>query len=357
MEKDEPKKELIFPKEDIFLEHLNHNKNPLKNEEFIKGSLETFDKFFNEEETIKNSNKNVNQSIDYSCASFGNNCFNFNEKIVNGGKEKNISLKEFIKDKINENNIEKVKAKTQLFNTLQESEMITDSKKRKLIMNRESAKKSRLKKKKYIENLEKEFLFLKEELIRLKSLENINNKNNSEIINEGSSNDNIIENIISSNKNIFNLDMELKFNINNHKDKEIVSLKKEEYKIISNNLEKDTKVVNNFINKQKKILQNLLVKQIELMTPISIKNFQNKFLKLEEIKTDDSISVIKNKINKNLEAIIELYDINVKENQDNKNLNLKNSKGFNIYIFYNSLKSYIEQYVFIYNQIENYNSL
>jgi DNA gyrase/topoisomerase IV subunit A len=156
MEKDEPKKELIFPKEDIFLEHLNHNKNPLKNEEFIKGSLETFDKFFNEEETIKNSNKNVNQSIDYSCASFGNNCFNFNEKIVNGGKEKNISLKEFIKDKINENNTEKVKAKTQLFNTLQESEMITDSKKRKLIMNRESAKKSRLKKKKYIENLEKE---------------------------------------------------------------------------------------------------------------------------------------------------------------------------------------------------------
>ena len=228
-------------------------------------------------------------------------------------------------------------------------------------MNRESAKKSRLKKKKYIENLEKEFLILKEELIRLKSYENLNNKNNPEIINERSSNNNIIENIISNNKNKFNYDMELKFNINNHKDKEIASLinqlKKEEFKIISNNLEKDTKVVNNFINKQKKILQNLLVKQIDLMTPVSIKDFQNKFLKLEEIKKDDSISVIKNKINKNLEAIIELYDINVKENQDNKNMNPKNTKGFNIYIFYNSLKSYIEQYELIYNKIDNYNSL
>ena len=357
MEKDESKKDLIFPKEDIFLEHLNHNNNPLKNEEFIKGSLETFDKFFNEEETIKNSNKNVNQSIDYSCASYGNNCFNFNEKLVNGGKEKNISLKEFSKDKINENNTEAIKAKTQLFNTLQESEMITDLKKRKLIMNRESAKKSRLKKKKYIENLEKEYLILKEELIRLKSLENLNNKNNSEIINEGNTNNNIIENIISNNKNMINFDMELKFNINNHKGKEIVNLKKEEFRIISNNLEKDNKVLNNYINNQKKILQNLLVKQIDLMTPISIKDFQNKFLKLEEIKKDDSISIIKNKINQNLEAIIELYDINVKENRDNKNLSSKNSKGINIYIFYNSLKSYIEQYEFIYNQIDNYNSL
>ena len=224
-------------------------------------------------------------------------------------------------------------------------------------MNRESAKKSRLKKKKYIENLEKEYFILKEELIRLNSLENQNNKNNSDIINEGNSNNNILENIIEHNKNIINFDMDLKFNINNHKDKEIVSLKKEEFKIISNNLEKDTKIINNYINKQKKILQNLLVKQIDIMTPISIKDFQNKFLKLEENKKDDSISVIKNKINHNLEAIIELYDINVKENQDNKNLNLKNSKGFNIYIFYNSLKSYIEQYEFIYNLIDNYNSL
>jgi hypothetical protein len=45
-----------------------------------------------------------------------------------------------------------------LFNTIQnENFIIEDLKKKKLIMNRESAKKSRLKKKKYVENLEKEF--------------------------------------------------------------------------------------------------------------------------------------------------------------------------------------------------------
>ena len=303
MEKDESKKDLIFPKEDIFLEHLNHNNNPLKNEEFIKGSLETFDKFFSEEETINTSNKIVNKSIDYSPLLFRKNCLNFNEKIVNGGKDKD-NLKPFINDKINDNNSEILKSKTQLFNTQQESEMNNDLKKRKLIMNRESAKKSRLKKKKYIENLEKEYL-----------------------------------------------------NINCHKDKEILSLKKEEFSIISNNLEKDPKHINDFINKQKKILQNLLVKQIELLTPLYIKDFQNKFLKLEEIKKDDSVSVIKNKTNNILEAIIELYDIDIKDDKSDKNLSSKNSKGYNIYIFYNSLKSYIEQYEFIFNQLTNYNSL
>ena len=224
-------------------------------------------------------------------------------------------------------------------------------------MNRESAKKSRLKKKKYIENLEKEYLILKEELIRIKSLDNLNSKNNLEIMNEGYSNNNLVESIISQNKNIINGDMNLNFNINCHKDKEILSLKKEEFSIISNNLEKDPKHINDFINKQKKILQNLLVKQIELLTPLYIKDFQNKFLKLEEIKKDDSISVIKNKTNNILEAIIELYDIDIKDDKSDKNLSSKNSKGYNIYIFYNSLKSYIEQYEFIFNQLNNYNSL
>ena len=47
------------------------------------------------------------------------------------------------------------------------------------------------------------------------------------------------------------------------------------------------------------------------MIPVKIKTFQNKFLKFDEIKEDDSISVIKNKINNNLETIIKLYDIDI----------------------------------------------
>ena len=77
-------------------------------------------------------------------------------------------------------------------------------------------------------------------------------------------------------------------------------------------------------------------------------------MKLEEIKKDDTISIIKNKINNNLEAIIELYDINIEEKNNKKNINKKFSKGNNIYNFYNDLKKYVEQYELLYNNIDNF---
>ena len=345
MIKDGAIKGQIIQEEDIFLEHLNNKNNPLKNEEFIKGSLETFDKFFSEEEIIKTNKKPVNLSIEYSPISNKSDFHKIKEKIINGGKEKifpfNMNLK-------NEKNVEMNQMKKQIFNTLQSYEPVEDLKKKKLFLNRESAKRSRLKKKQYIENLEKEFMFLKEEIIRLK-----NCKNNIEITNNSVSNNNIFKNSIMNNKMIPNIDINLGLNINTHKDKEILNLKKQELHIISNNLEKDTRTVNSYINKQKKLLQNLLIKQIDIITPVKIKNFQNKFLKLEEIKNDDNISVIKNKINKNLESIIELYDIDTTNNNQETNQFKYKSKGNNIYNFYNDLKSYIEQYEFIYNKIEN----
>ena len=303
MIKDGAIKGQIIQEEDIFLEHLNHKNNPLKNEEFIKGSLETFDKFFSEEEIIKTNKKPVNLSIEYSPISNKSDFNKVKEKIINGGKEKIFPFNMSIK---NEKNVEMNQMKKQLFNTLQSYEPVEDLKKKKLFLNRESAKRSRLKKKQYIENLEKEFLFLKEEINRLK-----NGKNNIETINNSISNNNIFQNAIRNNKMVPN--------INTHKDKEILNLKKQELHIISNNLEKDTRTVNSYINKQKKLLQNLLIKQIDIITPVKIKNFQNKFLKLEEIKNDDNISVIKNKINKNLESIIELYDIDTTNNNQETN--------------------------------------
>jgi len=349
MDKDGLLKNPIFPKEDIFLEHLNHNNNPLINNEFIKGSLETFDKFFNKEETIKEP---INNSNDYSLNSINSNGISkHHEKVINGGNDIFFPLKIIIRDNICKNNGEN-KNKKQLFNTHHNLDEIVDIKKKKLIMNRESAKKSRLKKKKYIENLEKEFLILKEELIKLKSLRNINNKDNLEIVNNREINNNIYDHLMN-NKSEVNIDMNLSLNINHHKDKEILSLKKEEYNIISNNLERDKNISNNYINKQKIILRNLLIKQIDLMIPVKIKTFQNKFLKFDEIKEDDSISVIKNKINNNLEAIIELYDIDI--NKIDKGIfPEKNSKANNIYIFYKNLKTYIEQYEFICNQVDNF---
>ena len=246
MIKDGAIKGQIIQEEDIFLEHLNNKNNPLKNEEFIKGSLETFDKFFSEEEIIKTNKKPVNLSTEYSPISNKSDFHKIKEKIINGGKEKifpfNMNLK-------NEKNVEMNQMKKQIFNTLQSYEPVEDLKKKKLFLNRESAKRSRLKKKQYIENLEKEFMFLKEEIIRLK-----NCKNNIEITNNSVSNNNIFKNSIMNNKMIPNIDINLGLNINTHKDKEILNLKKQELHIISNNLEKDTRTVNSYINKQKKLL-------------------------------------------------------------------------------------------------------
>ena len=218
---------------------------------------------------------------------------------------------------------------------------IEDLRKKKLIMNRESAKKSRLKKKKYIENLEKEFIILKEELIRLKSNQNSNNfdKYNNDLYSNK-----VIDNIIK-NQNI---------NVNlNNKEKEIFDLKKEEQYIIGNNLEKnEEELINKYIIKQKKVIPYLLVKQINIMTPNRIKAFENKFLKLQTFEVDDSIEVIKNKINSNLSTIIELYDID--ENTKNNNICKKNtSMSYQLYDFYNNLKDYVNQYDILFNKIND----
>ena len=353
MEKETSIQNQISQKGDIFLEHLNQNNGPLKNQDFVKGNLDTFDKYFNEEESITNSKKPINLSIEYSPLSYKNNCKIFDRKVINGGKNKIFPFNMNINDIISDKTDDITHMKKQLFNTHQNFESVDDLKKKKLILNRESAKRSRLKKKKYIENLEKEFLFLKEELLRLKSLQNSNYKSNREIINNNFSNNNIYKSVIQDNTIRPNIGINLNLNIeNNQKDKEILNLKKDELNIISNNLENDSKTINNYINKQKKMLQNLLIKQIGIITPDKIKNFQNKFLKLEDIKNDDSISTIKNKINNNLETIIELYDIDIKTlNQINSCKNI--SKGINIYNFYNDLKSYVEQYEIIFKKLEN----
>ena len=344
-------------KEEIFLDYLNFNNSPLKKEDFIKPTLETFDKFFANEESSPKSIASFNKLMpDYF--TFNNiNISNLNNsmkknKIMNANQEKIIMDD---KNKINFNNKKDINLnekydednlKINLFNTTQNEKFtIEDLKKKKLIMNRESAKKSRLKKKIYIENLEKEYIILKEEIIRIKSNQNLNGSD--KIYNEYYSNDQLIENIIKNNNNI-------NFNYNfNSKDNEIYELKKEEINIITNNLEKNSEVANNYINKQKKILQYLLVKQIDIMIPIKIKVFQKKFLKLQTIDEDDSIETIKNKININLNTIIELYDIDGEDNNKTTNIyNKKKSMAYQIYDFYISLKEYVNQYDIIYNKIE-----
>ena len=349
-----------FLKEDIFLDYLIYNNNPLTNEEFIKPKLETFDKYFGEEENSQKLNippNRLNSKISFPENYPFNNILSSPEKlkIINGAEDKNILENSNKKTNNNSNslNIDENNMKKQLFNTIHDQNInFEELKKKKLIMNRESAKKSRLKKKKYVANLEKEFIILKEELIKLKSSQNLNNSD--KFINDLYTNK-VIENIFKNEKNNTNIDLNL--NLNN-KEKEIFELKKEEMNITSNNLEKNPDTVKNYANKQKNVLEYLLVKQIDIMTPIKIKNFQNKFLKLETFEIDDNINVIKNKIEKNINTIIELYDIDDnncrnKINNNNIIINKKNSMSYQLYDFYNNLKAYVDQYYMLFNKIEN----
>ena len=328
-----------FLKEDIFLDYLVYNNNPLTNEEFIEPKLESFDKFFNEEENSLKSNILSNKSYSQIYSSFQNNNNNLEKnKIMNGAEDK------IIIDNKRNNNLNLIESNEEN-NEIKKLFNIEDSRAKKLIMNRESAKKSRLKKKKYIQNLEKEYVILKEELIRAKS--NINSNNNDKFMNNLYSNK-IIENIMKNKSNSIDLNLNL-----NNKEKEIFELKNQEKEIITKNLEKDKESVKIYVKKQKSVLEYLLVKQIDIMTPIRIKTFQNKFLKLENFDTDDNINIIKNKIESNLNTIIELYDIDENNCKKNKICNKNTSMSYQLYDFYSNLKKYINQYDLIFNKIEN----
>ena len=328
-----------FLKEDIFLDYLVYNNNPLTNEEFIEPKLESFDKFFNEEENSLKSNILSNKSYSQIYSSFQNNNNNLEKnKIMNGAEDK------IIIDNKRNNNLNLIESNEEN-NEIKKLFNIEDSRAKKLIMNRESAKKSRLKKKKYIQNLEKEYVILKEEIIRAKS--NINSNNNDKFMNNLYSNK-IIENIMKNKSNSIDLNLNL-----NNKEKEIFELKNQEKEIITKNLEKDKESVKIYVKKQKSVLEYLLVKQIDIMIPLRIKTFQNKFLKLENFDIGDNINIIKNKIESNLNTIIELYDIDENNCKKNKICNKNTSMSYQLYDFYSNLKKYINQYDLIFNKIEN----
>lgn len=347
----------IFSKGDIFSDYLNCNnlKDPIINQEFSKPTIDAFDKYFIEDynnnspklssissnEYNKSANYNRSNPITPKREFIHNNQFLLNNNNKNkqnfnfNNDNNNFYLNHLdasngaITDSIDNNSILTKKSikktknlkKNLLFKTSKRNKtFLEEIKEKKLAMNRESAKKSRLKKKLYIEKLEKEFKQVKEELDEYKKMK---------------------QKFYEDNNNL---------NIDN-----IQKLKIEENNIIKNNLEKNNEVINNYILNQKQILKFLLIKQIDVITPIKIKIFQNKFLKLKDIEKDDDIEVIKNKIEANLVTINELYDI---ETIDNKKgginiCNKNNSMAYQIYSFYISLKMFVSEFETIYSKINN----
>ena len=169
----------IVIKGDIFSDYLNCNSfhNSLSKKDFAKPDNESFNKFFNNDE---NSIKSLN-SLNDSCGQiltkqithhnlienlFPTNRFDF----LKSTKEKN-------KNELSINNKDDIKKKN-LFCALVKEPTVEDKKQKKLIMNRESAKKSRLKRKNYIENLEKQYILLKEEFIKIREEQKLNSSMN-----------------------------------------------------------------------------------------------------------------------------------------------------------------------------------
>lgn len=334
--------------QDIFREFLNFNNfhNEILNEDFPKHSFDSFDKFnSNDEYSMRslNSLNNITKSNNLNKSQMNELKIPTPKKIMHLMNINNLNFENLTKINLNGKNeinsikeIKDIKPNNQFlskkieFNSLQTSEQVDNEiKQKKLLINRESAKKSRLKRKIYIENLEKQYLILKTEYIKIIEKQKLN---------QGYINNSILKNehFIDDNK--------INPNLKIGKENVLYDFKK---------LQEDNIQINNdCLNKQKKIMENILINQIDMMTPINIKLLQHKFLKLNKIDNNDNFQTIKNKINSNIEMIKELYDINEIDIDINKK-----SKGYKLFDFYSNVAKLLNKYEVICTNIDKINNI
>ena len=334
--------------QDIFREFLNFNNfhNEILNEDFPKHSFDSFDKFnSNDEYSMRslNSVNNITKSNNLNKSQMNELKIPTPKKIMHLMNINNLNFENLTKINLNGKNeinsikeIKDIKPNNQFlskkieFNSLQTSEKVDNEiKQKKLLINRESAKKSRLKRKLYIENLEKQYLILKTEYIKIIEKQKLN---------QGYINNSILKNehFIDDNK--------INPNLKIGKENVLYDFKK---------LQEDNIQINNdCLNKQKKIMENILINQIDMMTPINIKLLQHKFLKLNKIDNNDNFQTIKNKINSNIEMIKELYDINEIDIDINKK-----SKGYKLFDFYSNVAKLLNKYEVICTNIDKINNI
>ena len=334
--------------QDIFREFLNFNNfhNEIINEDFPKHSFDSFDKFnSNDEYSIKSlsSVNNITKSINLNKSQINELKIPTPKKIKHLMNVNNLNFENLKKINLNfKNEINSIKdtkdikpnnqflSKKIEFNSLLNSEQVdTEIKQKKLLINRESAKKSRLKRKLYIENLEKQYRILKTEYIKIIEKQKLN---------QGYVNNSILK------KEHFNDDDKVNPNLKIGKENVLYEFKKLN--------EENNQINNDCMNKQKKIMENILINQIDMMTPINIKSLQHKFLKLNKIDNNDNFQTIKNKINANIDMIKELYDIN--ENDIDIN---KKSKGYKLFEFYSNIATLLNKYEVICSNIDNINKI
>ena len=197
-------------------------------------------------------------------------------KVNQTQKMKEIKLQNCI---VNENEI---KQKKNIFETHNENEKEIQ-KQKKLLMNRLSAKKSRLKKKVYIKYLEDELEKMKNEIEKKRNFEKFYLPG------------------VSKQENGKTLET-----LSNDVQRYDILIKKEH--LFYEKAKNDNESIDDYVNLQKKLLHDILIKIIDVSMPIKCKIFQHKFLKLQKFENEDSINIIINKINCNIDMLKELYD-------------------------------------------------
>ena len=185
---------------------------------------------------------------------------------------------------------------------------------KKHFLNKISARKSRQKKKEYIKYLEEELVKLKNNTLNKK----INNKSNINNINENDIDD--------KNKKFFN---------------NIILIEKHGKEINKDGQKKKANLMKEYEVLQKILLKEMLIKQINYFIPLKFQIFGEKYIKLLPICEDDSISVVKTKINENLNKI-ENYNNNVSKGK------IKFLKKF--FETYQKIKNYIDNFQQLFNE-------
>ena len=332
----------IFSEKDIYIDHdnLNMDINFGFNEANLKNPFDSFDNLFINKNSRKSSyDENDIQKIPLKPKVITpeiDNIFKIsekkNEKIIKEKlNKKRRKSKETRKKNIKIENIEDKKVK---FNSYKFNPVTEEEKNIQKIKNKISARKSRAKKKQYIADLEKENSSLKKYIDEMKENFKFNNR--------------IIP--INEKDELFHNQKEYCENCS-----KIKNLLLEENIIIKSegiDEKNNINLMNSYTEKQKKILEKMLINQIKVMMPIKIKSFQDKYLKLFTFNNEESLIEIKDKIDKNLKAIQELYDIKnykIEENGLNiephyKKCSKSGAMAYQIYDYYYNIKNYINEF-------------
>jgi len=190
----------------------------------------------------------------------------------------------------------------------------------KLLMNRLSARKSRLKKKKYVKCLEEETARLKNEILLKKNAIDISNNINLNLNKEEKEKNNIFLN---------------KFILMEQQEKEV--------KLKGQKNQADT--MRQYESIQKTLLREMLVRQIHCFVPLRLQILGEKSIKLIEANEDDEMSVIINKINENIEKIKNYMNVVPKK---------RIKSIIKLHDIYKKIKNFVDSYQQLFAESFNY---